>query len=220
MDTASPIKAKIRQGYLLRLQILTLACLAGSAWFLHDGYVAYPRQNQMLEAYLKIQQTYPDNQDLVTSEWQNVAEQHGWPVSFSGPAPGKARSNNDILVQRVLGFALLPLAAWIGLALLSHAKRWVALENNVLSTSRGRRFDLTQIVRLDERRWQSKGIAIVHDQQGRRIVLDDWKYDREPTTKIVQWIESHLSPEQITLPASPGAPISRPDPSATDKPQD
>ncbi|MCC7204238.1 MAG: hypothetical protein IT441_04110 [Phycisphaeraceae bacterium] len=219
METASPIKAKIRQGYLLRLLILTVACLAGSVWFLYDGYVAYPHQNQMLEAYLQIQKAYPDNADLVTEEWQRQAAENGWPIDFSGPAPGKAHSSNDILVQRALGFSLVPLAIWIGLALLSHANRWVKIDNDALITSRGQRIDLSQIARLDKRRWQSKGIAVVQDRQDRRIVLDDWKYDREPTSRIVEEIEKHLTPEQIALPANPSASTARTNPSATDKTQ-
>lgn len=217
MENPSPIKAKIRQGYLLRLLILTLACLAGAAWFLIDGFVSYPRQNQMLEAYKQIQTTYPDNTDLVAQEWQRTATEHGWPVNFSGPAPGKARSANDILVQRVLGFVLVPLALWIGLALLAHSKRWVALENNVLTTNHGQRIDLTQIDRLDKRRWKSKGIAVVHDRQGGRVILDDWKYDREPTTRIVELIEGRLTPEQITLASFPAAPVTPAAPSRTDQ---
>ena len=64
------------------------------------------------------------------------------------------------------------------------------------------------ITRLNKRRWE-KGIAVVRytDATGDgKLVLDDWKFEREPTDRIGDEVEKRLKVDQIELPAGKSSP--------------
>jgi hypothetical protein len=96
-----------------------------------------------------------------------------------------------------------------GIAVLRSLNRWVELDEQGLSTSAGARVPFEAITRLNKRRWEKKGIAVVHykDDGGadRKIDLDDWKFERQPMDEIVLSIESQLPSDKIQQPASTSA---------------
>ena len=73
--------------------------------------------------------------------------------------------------------------------------RWVEADEQGVRTSSGQQMDYASIKSIDKSRWQRKGIAMVHYEsngQAGRILLDDWKYDREPTKRILEAIEERM----------------------------
>lgn len=206
------IRAKVRGGYMVRLVVLTAAVLLyGGGYFLYDGFVRYPRQNQMFNAYAKIKADYPTPQ-LREQQWAKVARENGWPVAFKGEYPGAQHTATDLWTQRVIGFICTPLGLLLLANLVRHVGRWVELDETKLRTSWGQQTDVAQIQRLNKTRWKTKGIAVAEylDAAGhqRRLVLDDWKYQRQPTADIVKELERRLGPDKIVgdaaaQPASP-----------------
>ncbi|MCC7144963.1 MAG: hypothetical protein IT443_00805 [Phycisphaeraceae bacterium] len=207
-------KASIRQGYLVRLLILTLASLGASGWFLYDGYVKYPHNAAIFHAYKELETKNPNNPEKVDAEWKTVAAANGWPVEFKGRAPGSEHSELDIQTQKGLGYVLIPVGLLMAYFLLTHLNRWVAVDGQALLTNRGDRAEFSAIVKLDKRRWKSKGIAVAHyrhpDGSTRRIVLDDWKYDRPQTIAIEELVESRISADLIVEEQAPSTPPTPP----------
>jgi len=201
------IKATIRNGYLMRVAILAVALLLFGVWFLRDGYVNYPKQNEIYEAYHEIRlqyDGYADKYDRIAAEWQRVAEQHeGWPlvVEDLSYGPGKKHTASDMFTQKLIGYTCLPLGLLFTISLLRQFGRWIAVNDDGLTVRGGRRIPFDAITTLNKARWQSKGIAVLtyqHANRSKRLVLDDWKYQRQPMVAIEKYVEQHISPDKIT----------------------
>jgi hypothetical protein len=98
-------------------------------------------------------------------------------------------------MQYVCGIA----SGLLGLVALGY---WATQKNRVLKTEEGavfepsgKRIPFESIVGLGKKNWQKKGIAIVrYEVTGRRekFKLDDYKFEAEPTHKILAEIEEYL----------------------------
>ncbi len=200
------IRADIRKGYLARPAIMTLMLLGFGVAFLYDGFVAYPREDAMFTAYRDIvhRHTASDGKydvSAIDAAWTQAAEDNGWPVVFSGDAPGRPHPGWDIPTQKVLGFICLPLGLVVGFGFVRQIGRWIEVDEQGLTASWGPKMVWSQIVRLDKSKWQGKGIAYLHygDQTGdKRLKLDDWEYEREPMQAIEAHVERHIDPQRIS----------------------
>jgi len=129
-------------------------------------------------------------------KWEDIAEQRGW----STKDPGKPKEKIDFWIQ----FVIASLLAVPGLCFLFRyfraRGRWIEADETGLRTSWGQQLEFGQIVSLDKKRWKSKGIARIDYQQNgrkRRLVLDDWKFDADPTKAILLVVESRIDAGQI-----------------------
>jgi hypothetical protein len=189
------IKASISSGYRWRPGLFAVIALLLGLWFCYDGYVAWPRQKAIFEAY----EQFTDEGRL--SEWPAHAAARGWPTDQDNP--GQEHSELDLVVQRVLGFILLSVGVLYLIGWGRTLGRWIALADDQLTTSWGVRVPLDQVTSLDLNRWQSKGIAVVrYETNGKsgRLVLDDWKYDRESTEQIVAALREQLGMDEPATP--------------------
>ena len=69
-----------------------------------------------------------------------------------------------------------------------------------IHTSWGQAMQFDQITLLNKRKWNDKGIAKVqYESEGskRKLILDDCKFDRDPTEEMLRLIESHISLDQF-----------------------
>lgn len=184
------VRAKISRAYLGKFGVIALACFGIALWFVYDGAIAYPAQRERALKYIEL-----ESEDRL-DEWENMARERGWPVE----PPGEPKEELDFFVQFVMaGIVLLPGLICSALFLL-HLGRWIELEEGRIRTSSGKSFELGEIVRLDKKKWREKGIARITYQNGRRtsrVVLDDWKYDTEPTKEILRAIESQIPVDRI-----------------------
>jgi hypothetical protein len=183
-------KANANSGYLWRLLLLACFCIGISLWFLYDGAIGYPRQRERALAYLQLEE---ENR---LDEWDELAQERGWPTKN----PGEPKTEYDSYVQ----FAIAALAFPVGLLYLGNyfrwRRRWIESNGTAIRTSWGKEFELDQIVVLNKKKWKNKGIAkIQYVKQGRkgRLVLDDCKYEVEPTEGILRQVEAHVDPSQI-----------------------
>ncbi len=168
-------------GYLARVIVVAVITLIGSAWFSYDGFVSYPRQRHIALAYQVFQQ---ENR---VDQWPDHALAQGWPVTPEAP-----KSQSDILLQRILGLAALPLGLLFSLISFRSVGRWTACDDTGIQTSTGLNIPYASITRIDKKRWQKKGIVVVHykheDKTG-CLVLDDWKYNAQATETILRTLE-------------------------------
>jgi len=182
------VRAKISKGYRARLGILSAVLVFMGAYFLYDWKIGYPKQREIALTYEDIFAT----EDNPQQAWVEIATENGW----STEAPGKPKTQSDINTQLYCGIACALIAAPFVLGFLRAGGRWVQVDENGLSASGGRQAAWSQIDRVDNRKWKSKGIAWVYfkDRQGDedRILLDDWKFEVEPTRQIYAQVEAHM----------------------------
>ena len=73
-----PARAKITGTYLGRTALMAVICLGASLWFLYDGVVTYPRQNEQGHKYEELKE------ERRTDEWEDFARERGWPIENPG----------------------------------------------------------------------------------------------------------------------------------------
>ena len=184
------MKANIERKFLWWLGLPALLFLGLALWFLYDGVITYPRQRERALRYQELKE------EDRTGEWQEIAKEHGWPSED----PGKPKKEYEIYLQLVLAALVALLGLLCSFFFIRARGRWIEANETGLRTSWGRQLEFGQIVLLNKKKWKSKGIAkITYRQNGRRcrLVLDDWKYDAEPTRAILCEVESHLDASQI-----------------------
>jgi len=131
--------------------------------------------------------------------WDAIAKEKGWSTDYPGKKEME-RERAEIYVQLVIAaVSAIPGLLYIFFFLRAHGK-WIEADETGLTTSWRQRCEFGQIEVLDKKLWKTKGIArIVYDQDGRkrRLTLDDWKYDADPTKEILLEVESRIDVEQI-----------------------
>lgn len=180
-------RASISPGYRWRLGIIALACLGFAAWFFYDGYVAYPEIQEIHREYERIQAEHPTD---FNQRWAEYAESRGWETDLP-----ERKEDWDIVTQFIFCGITLPIGLAFLWAFIRTGGRWIASDEAGLHTSWGQHAPWSALRSIDKARWKTKGIAVVHyDDQGtpRKITLDDWKYEREPTTMIVNHVDERL----------------------------
>ena len=187
-----PVKAKTWSGYQFRVGLIGLVCIGFGGCSLWDGFVRYPSQNDIKTAYDTLDEETRDE------KWPAIARSKGWPAD-PDEIPGHFRTDSDIMTQFIMAAITVPIGLLFGYFFARSYGRWVATDDEGITTSWGQNVRFDQINRLGKQKW-SKGIAVVHHNEGdleRKLVLDDWKYEREPMGQIVEEVESHLAPDQI-----------------------
>jgi hypothetical protein len=155
--------------YLMFLMILGFGIA-----FLYDGFYRYPKQNAEL-ASLESEQ-----KRATTDE-----EKRRLAVEIK-----KHEYHNDtsLLIQKLLGFALPPLAIALLAWSLHRSRGEYRLSGTKLSVPGHPTVDLDEIKSVNNDLWDRKGIVwlkyeTAKGEQG-EIVLDDFIYDRPPTDQI------------------------------------
>ncbi len=184
------VTARIHASYLGRLKLMALGCIGMALWFAYDGTFTYPRQRERALEYERLKD------EARLGEWSEVAAKNDWSDEF----PGEPKTEAEIYAQLVLGAVVAVPGLLCIIVLLVVRKRWIEMDENGLRSSWGKQLTFDQITLLNKKQWKKKGIAKVrYEQDGgkRQLVLDDWKYDTEPTVEMVREIESHIELEQI-----------------------
>lgn len=181
-----PATAHIAKGYRARLGIIAIALIGFAGWGAYDGFVHYPELIDRYSAYQEIIEEYP--QDF-QQQWKQYAAERNWPTDK--PAE---KEDSDLWFQYGIMIVALPIGLYFLVVFIRSQKRWVEATPESLRTNDGREARWDQITNIDKTRWKSKGIAVVEyesDGQARRITLDDWKFEREPTAAILAEVETH-----------------------------
>lgn len=169
--------ARASTSYRLKWAVMGLAMLAYGWWSLYDGFVKWERENE--EA---VQQALAEGK----------------------PAPEKLPHNDlGILLNRMIGIALQPLGLFVlGWAFYSSRGRY-RLAGTTLEAPGHPAVPLESIREIDKSKWDRKGIASISYQvpgapagEIRRLVLDDYIYQREPTDQILGRIEAAVVPSE------------------------
>lgn len=185
--------------YYRRFLIIGIAAFAYSLFFYYDGAIKWPRQRERILAHEKLAEELKDEDPLIFQErWHAITEKKGWPTSVP---PGEAKTDAEIKAQFVFGAGLSLIGLWLLWGVWRARGQWIEQTENGLTTSWGQKFDYDQVLEIDKRKWRNKGIAKVRYQDGgrrRRFVLDDFKFDRDTTDRILYELESRVGHDKIT----------------------
>ena len=188
------LRTNINGRHLIRLTVVGLFCLGFGLWSLYDGKVTYPNQRKRALAFQEIEEQGR------LEEWTEYAAERGWQPYD----PGEPKTKAEIAVQ----FYMLAVAGGAGLLVLIHVfrckGRWIEMDETGLRNSRGDQLTFDQIVAIDKKKWDKKGIAklrYLENGQGnghRKVfTLDDFIYDRPTTDDILRQIEQHVGHDKI-----------------------
>lgn len=184
-------KTTIATGYRWRLIIIAAGCLFWAGYCVYDATISYPDQIERYRVFLDYQQDNPNYQ----STWPDFAASKGWPTE----EPRKMEQHN--ITTQWLMFALTaPIGVYCLALIVLWQRRFVAVDDQAIYSHGNRQATWDQITRIDASRWASKGIARVYYDTGsgeQEILLDDWKYERNPSTEIYKTLERNVDDEKF-----------------------
>ncbi|MEM1446241.1 MAG: hypothetical protein AAGF84_09315 [Planctomycetota bacterium] len=186
-----PVRATIAKGYRIRLLILTLGLCGFACWALYDGAIGYPKKQAMYEDLEAFQAEHDDWQ----TRWADHARTKGYGEDIAKtPTKLKPLETHDIATQFVMMGICAPIGLWFGWCWLAAGRRYVEADDNGVRTNAGVDLTWDQVTAIEDDRWKSKGIAYLKHGDDQRVLLDDWKFNREETTMIYRIAESKVSP--------------------------
>jgi hypothetical protein len=156
--------------YRVTRYLFAAGMLVMGAWFGYDGYVTYPRSNELHLLHAREPAKYP--KDYPTYDAKSIG------------------------IQKVLAVVLpagaLAMLGWT----LHHSRGAYRLSGDVLRVPGHPDVPLSGITQIDKSRWDRKGIAkldyaLASGEKG-TLTLDDFVYDRPPTDRILETIEARL----------------------------
>jgi hypothetical protein len=156
-------------------------------YFLYDGAIGYRRSDERWNKY----QELTAHTGGKTEEWEKFATAKGWkttpPEHYMGP---------EKYAQQYWAAGL---TALVGLSALTY---WQVQRKRVIRNDAEGIYDPAtralvrygEITRIDKTSWKSKGFAYVHYGTGRKITLDDAKYDPVALTTVLEETEGKVAP--------------------------
>lgn len=176
-----PVNARISKEWRRRMLIMFVMIFGMSLWFLTDGYIIWPQEQERYLAYAEIRDEMletgkAENEDSIElkAAWKRYAREN----DLSEKVP-KERTPEAINEQFAYGYTLLAIAgifgAWIGW---NHT-RSIRTEGDTIIGASGQRVELDSITATDRKKWKNKGIAYAIYEDGgkeKRLCLDDHKF--------------------------------------------
>ena len=184
------LRADVNMRFYMRFAIIGGVCLIFCLWSLYDGLVTYPEQRERALKYAEYRE-----QDK-KEEWKALAAERGWHPGN----PGEPKSEADIMGQFVMAGVTGTLGLGFLIVVLRARGRWIEATDSGIRSSWGQELSFDQIVSINKRKWENKGIAKIRYKENgrtRRFTVDDFKFVREPTDEILRIVESRLDEDQI-----------------------
>lgn len=177
--------------------IIVLILLLGSAgWFFYDGAFAYPKYNEKADAYADVKRVYGADEALVKEKWRALAIERHWNAD---DVPLKRKNEAQ---QFHWSFGLLVVACAFLTWMVRDMRRVIAADDECFTGvdcafppfNSLRKVRFASVFGIDKRRWEKKGIAVVHYKDGagkrRAVYVDDYKY--AGSEKILERCEQTL----------------------------
>lgn len=167
-------------------------------WFSYDGAITWPNQNKQAEAFKSYKQVIESYQAAKAAgtevswiadakqrgiefdskgeplSWAAFAARKGWPERPK--AHTQAEIDQQFYLAGFLGVLLIIMAVRL---FLERNTKLIGHANHLLLPS-GERIDYADVFRIDQRKWDDKGLAYLTYHSGdrtKKAVLDDLKYN-------------------------------------------
>lgn len=203
------LKATIAGSYRNRLLLIALGTLLYAAWCFYDGMYAYPEKQDIFREWQQTKELHPEEwRDI----WADKIAETGW------PAQPKEVTDGDIRTQWIQFAIVFPIGTFCLLSLAIWSRRYIGADQSKLYTHGGVEVPFEKITSIDATRWERKGIARVRyasDSGEGAILIDDWKYQREPTDEIFKRLRKQVDAGRIEGLADASEPVDEPDQAAS-----
>ncbi len=196
-----PAEARVTSIWKKQKLAVALILIAASIPFFYDGAVGYEAKNARYREWKKFADEeretawpeYAKAHGWKPEEWPDYAREHG----LSGHLPEIPFPRGKIIEQYVCAslaviFGAITLAYWA-----TQKGRVVKTDADGVQTPSGRRVPFSAITGVGKKKWDAKGLATVrYEIEGRKgeFILDDYKFDRDPTHAILAELEERLTP--------------------------
>jgi len=191
------VRTKVNSSHLVRLAIIGCFCVGFGLYCLYDGYIGYPGQQERAKEFIKFTEEHKALEPLeIANQWKVYAAEKEWPTGN----PGEPKEDHEIAFQFVMAGATGAVGLIFVVQLFMWRGRWIEVNDSTITSSRGHQFHLDDIVGLDKKKWDKKGIAkVLYQTDGKngRLVLDDCNYERDTTQKILRQIEKNIDHSKI-----------------------
>lgn len=173
-----PIVAKPDRKFFIKRMVIALAVLLGGCYFLYDGFVGYPKHNAKRAALVsEVDAATKEGNDAKRAEKEKAVRDLG-----------NIKSDMDILLQKIIGFLMLPPAFYMLTRFLKEARGELRLDGDVLYSPGHPPVPIPSITGVENAKWDKKGIALfdyrLADGTDGTVKLDDFVFERPPTDAI------------------------------------
>jgi hypothetical protein len=193
------IEARITPIWKKQKLFVALFLMAFGGWFFWDGFVGYPAKNVRYAAWRGY---IVEGKE---AEWAEFAKAKGWKGDewppfvkehhFDPKQRAFAMTGEQIMGQKVYGSILVVIGLIVLVYWAQQIRRVLKLDEEGVTSPAGTRVPFEAITGLGLKKWESKGYAKVRYAIGGRkgeFLIDDYKFDTEPTRAIVDEIKRRL----------------------------
>ena len=180
--------------------LLAGMCLVFGLYFIYDWKIGYPKANAIADQQEWFEKELLPSYDKAVNEgkleeWMVQADAQGWPKGKVGEPPKwlqyaaingwpekpKRYTQKEVDEQLWWGIGTISIGLVAGIVLLLNRGKVLRCETDHWITPEGGKVCFADVVRVDTRKWDAKGLAYVWFQQGgagkeRRAVIDDLKF--------------------------------------------
>ena len=197
------IKASAHKGYILKYLLIGLAALAFGLIHFKDAIFVYPGLRPMAKTFEEFRGPLDENGKSVIpdgelqSGWKALAAENDWPEEFPKL---NDEIDNLLLYNYFIGIIFTPIALLCLWNVVTTLGRSVELEGDQLTDHKGNTIDIKNIVAIDKKRWEKKGLVTLTAKangQTEKILLDDLKFERRPVDEIMMHIEKTVGEDKI-----------------------
>ncbi|MEM6394422.1 MAG: hypothetical protein AAF797_16770 [Planctomycetota bacterium] len=203
-----PTKATISGGYRWRPGLIALFCIGFGFYCLYDGFIAYPKQIEQFDKLelivAKADPQHPEHDPEYVNwrsqeTWNKLAEKHGIEGSITEVESYSDRSQGDVYTQFIMASIVFPIGLYALYIYISSGSRFVEADHEGVRDHKKQSAAWSDLTGIENPKWDTKGIARLvfknSDGSEGRILLDDWKFDTEPTRAIYTEALRHADPE-------------------------
>ena len=189
-------RANADKKFLLKFLIISIALIGYLAYCLYDGFYKYPKELKRAEGYAAIKDI--DDDAVRDERWAEITSEKGWKRLPVPKAPDEVEwTIKEQYIQAVLcAIVALPLFIWY----FRKKSSWVEADGNSIKSSWGQGFNYEDVVEIDKKKWEKKGIALVKYKSGsdeETFKLDDLAYDRKVMDQILYDLEQAVGEDKI-----------------------
>jgi hypothetical protein len=199
-NQGEPIVCRVTTWYYRRMGMMAGMCVAFGLYFIYDWKVGYPKANEIADKQEWFEKVLLPSYDEAQKagkleEWMVKADAEGWPKGKAGEPPKwlqyaavngwpekpKRFTQKEVDEQLWWGLGTMGIGLAAGVVMLLNRGKVLRGEADHWVTPEGETVRYADVVRVDKRKWDNKGLAYAWYQtepggREKRVVIDDLKF--------------------------------------------